>query len=223
LIKVAGWTAIALSAVILLVFGTLRLRDMGQNPPGADEFGVRYVQHPRVAILHIVPGLLFLSLAPLQFVPLIRRRRITVHRRLGWLLVASAVTSGVFALIAGFRLPAYGGATTQSAAVVFGAIFLFSVTKAVRHIRRREIAHHREWMIRAFALATGVATVRVVVGLLVVLGGYRFVEAFGPSFWVGFSVNLLVAEAWIRKTRSRMPSTRAWQGTTAETGDVRTR
>ena len=53
---------VGLSVVMLLVFGTVRLSDLGQNPPGTDDFGARYLEHRRVAILHIVPGLLFLTL-----------------------------------------------------------------------------------------------------------------------------------------------------------------
>ena len=194
----AGWSAIVVCIGILLAFGTTRLTHLGQNPPGQDAFGIRYLQHPVITILHIVPGLLFLTLAPLQFVSLIRRRRITLHRRLGWVLVSCAIVSGLFALMAAFRFPAFGGATTETAAAVFGVLFLFCVIRAVRHIRRREIAQHRAWMIRAFALALGAATVRLFIGGLVVLGGYTFAEAFGPAFWAGFSVNLAVAEALIR-------------------------
>jgi uncharacterized membrane protein len=199
--KLAGWIAIGLSVAILLVFATIRLSDMSRNPPGTDAFGIRYVQHPRVALVHIIPGLLFLTFGSLQFVTRLRQRHIRVHRRLGWALAASAAVSGVFALAAGFTLPAFGGITTQAATVVFGGIFLFSVAKAIRHIRRKEIARHREWMIRAYALAMGAATIRIFVGLLVAAGGVRFENAFGPSFWLGFSTNLLVAEIWISRTR----------------------
>ncbi len=155
--KVAGWIAIVVSIVILLVFAVIRVSDMASNPPGADGFGIRYIQHPVSALMHIVPGLLFLTLAPLQFVTRIRQRHLRVHRRLGWALAACAATAGVLALVINVQLPAFGGIATQSATVFFGAIFLFSLVKAIRHIRRREVRQHREWMIRVMALATGVA------------------------------------------------------------------
>jgi uncharacterized membrane protein YozB (DUF420 family) len=211
--KIAGSAAIVLSVIILLVFAAVRLTDMAGNPPGADGFGIRYVQHPGVAITHIVPGLMFLTLAPLQFVTRIRQRHIRVHRRLGWLLTTCAATSGVFALIVNFRFPAFGGIPTQAATVFFGAIFLFSLTKAIRHIRRKEVRLHREWMIRVFALAMGVATIRVFVGLFAILLQYGFEEAFGTAFWLGFAVNLVVAEVWINKTRAMVPSIRPLQAT----------
>jgi len=200
--RALGWVAIVLSVVILLVFGAIRLADMTQDPPPNDAFGVRYVQHPWVALLYMVPGLLFLTLAPLQFVGQIRKRRIGLHRGLGRILAICAAISGLFALVASFRFPAFGGISTQAATVFFGAIFLFSLTKALRHIRRKEVSLHREWMIRTFALATGTATVRVFLTLLPALSGLGLEEVFGASFWLGFGVNLVVAEVWISSSRN---------------------
>jgi len=199
--RTAGRAAIALSVMILLVFAAIRLVDMTRDPPPTDAFGVRYVRHPWVALLHMVPGLLFLSLAPLQFVARIRQRRIDLHRGLGRILATCAAISGLFALVANFRLPAFGGISTQAATAFFGPIFLFSLAKAIHHIRRKEVRLHREWMIRTFALAMGVANIRVFIALFTALSDVGFEEVFGTSFWLGLGINLLVAEVWINKTR----------------------
>jgi hypothetical protein len=66
-LNIVGWAAVILSVVILLVFGTIRLADMIRAQPDADAFAVRYTEHPVVALLHIVPGLMFLVLAPCSF------------------------------------------------------------------------------------------------------------------------------------------------------------
>ena len=159
-----GWVAIVVSVISLLVFGAIRLADMVQDPPPTGAFEVRYVQHPWVAILHMIPGLVFLTLAPLQFVERIRQRRIGFHRGLGRILVATGAISGLFALVVNFLLPGFGGISTQSATVFFGVIFLFSLAKAFYHIRRKEVHLHREWMIRTVALAMGAASIRVFIG-----------------------------------------------------------
>lgn len=169
--------------------------------PGIDSFSFRYAEHQVLALLHILPGLLFLVLAPLQFIPRIRQRHIRFHRMNGRVLASMAFVSGVFALVAAFRLPAFGGWITQSATVVFGLIFLFSICMAVINVRNKRIIQHREWMIRVFALGLGVATIRLVIVLAQVVTGYSFEEVFGYSFWIGLSVNFLVAEWWIRMTR----------------------
>lgn len=210
--KVLGWVAVVVSILVLVVFAAIRVTDMLRGAPAQEAFDVRYVQHPRSALLHIIPGLVFLALAPLQFVTRIRQRHIRFHRRLGWLLVPASAVSGVLALLINFSFPAFGGISTQAATVFFGVIFLFSLVTAVRHVRRKEIPQHREWMIRVFALAMGVATIRLFIALFTVFG-YGFEEAFGTAFWLGFSVNLLVAEIWINTTRptfslSRTPAIR---------------
>ena len=201
IIRALGWVAIVLSAMLLLAEGASRLADLTQDPPSTDVVDIRYVRHPWITLLHIVPGLLFLTLAPLQFVARIQKRRIGLHRGLGRILAICAATSGLFALVANFRFPAFGGISTQAATVFFAAIFLFSLTKALRHIRKKEVALHREWMIRTFALATGTATVRIFLTLLPALSGLGLEDVFGASFWLGFGINLLVAEVWINHTR----------------------
>jgi uncharacterized membrane protein len=203
--RTLGWIAVALSVLILLVSASIRLTETRRQPPPNDAFAIRYVQHQRIALLHIIPGLVFLTLGPLQFIRRIRQRRIELQLGLGRVLATVAAISGLSALILNFRLPAFGGIGTQSATVLFGTIFLFSLGKAIRHIRRKEVSLHREWMIRTFALALGVASIRVFLGVLMALSHYSFEQVFGTSFWLGFSVNLVVAEVWINYTRDRSP------------------
>jgi uncharacterized membrane protein len=196
-----GWAAVVLSIVVLLVFTAIRIGDMVEASPPTDAFSVRYVEHPWVALLHILPGMLFLLLAPFQFIPRVRQRHIRLHRCLGWLLVPCAAISGLYALVAAFRFPAFGGVITQAATTFFGVIYLVSLAKAIYHIRRKEVQLHREWMIRLFAVALGVATIRLFIGLSLALSDLSFEEVFGASFWLGLGVNLLVAEGWIQYTR----------------------
>ena len=66
-----------------------------------------------------------------------------------------------------------------------------------------QVAAHREWMIRAYAIGLGVGTIRLLVGPLLSLSGRPFHEIFGIAFWIAFALHLLVAEIWIRFTRSR--------------------
>ena len=101
--------------------------------------------------LHIVPGALYLLLAPLQLAYRFRSRHYTFHRRLGRVLAGAGIVAGVFALIFG-GLFSFGGLPEASAAVVFGLWFLACLVLAVRPIRRDDIVHHRRWMIRAFAI-----------------------------------------------------------------------
>jgi uncharacterized membrane protein YozB (DUF420 family) len=82
---------------------------------------------------------------------------------------------------------------------------LFALCKAFWHIRRREIALHRQWMIRAFSIGLAVATVRLIVGFFFAtsrFSGLTAHEFFGIAFWIGFVLHLIAAEAWIPSTSS---------------------
>lgn len=190
---------VAISIFVLFAFGIQRALEMGAGTD--DPFGRRYVAHPVVAVVHFVPGLFYLAGAPLQFLPGVRRRYLHLHRRFGRMLVALALVSGVYALAAAFVLPAFGGVPTQAATVVFGLWFLLSLLLAVHHIRQGRVAKHRVWMIRAFAVALGVATIRAYVALLQIGTGGSMLQVFPAAFWLGLSTNALAGEVWIRSTR----------------------
>lgn len=92
------------------------------------------------------------------------------------------------------------------AIAVFGGLFLIAICRAFLAIRRHQVARHREWMIRVFAIAIAVSTVRVVAGLLDVVltpAGFRPPALFVLSLWTGWLITLGVAESWIRYTRPR--------------------
>jgi hypothetical protein len=108
---------------------------------------------------------------------------------------------GVTALAMSFAMPAIGGVNQAAATTLFGTLFLFSLGKAYLHIRRREVALHREWMIRAYAIGLAVTTIRPIVGIFFAtsrLTGLTPHEFFGTAFWIGFTIQLIVAESWIR-------------------------
>lgn len=200
-VRVAAWTATLLGVVVLLVFAAIRIGDMFATPSPTSAFDSRYAQHSWVALLHMLPGLAYITLAPVQLMKRVRDRHPAVHRALGRVLVPCAILSVAFGIVAAFRLPAFGGLPTVAATLFFGALFLFSIGKAVWHIRRWEVDLHREWMLRAFALGIGVATIRFFIGALE-LAGFGFEHAFGTAFWLGFTTNLVAMEVWINVTRA---------------------
>jgi uncharacterized membrane protein YozB (DUF420 family) len=200
-VRVAAWTATLLGVVVLLVFSAIRIGDMFATPPPIGTFDSRYARHPWLTLLHMLPGLVYITLAPVQLMKGVRDRHPAVHRALGRVLVPCAVLSVVFGIVAAFRLPAFGGLPTVAATLFFGTLFLFSLARAIWHIRRWEVEQHREWMLRAFALGIGVATIRFFIGSLE-LAGFSFEQAFGTAFWLGFSTNMVAMEVWINVTRT---------------------
>ncbi len=191
------------SALLLIVLWSVLKRfviDVPHLAAGtvpADDFDRRYVAQPWVAYLHIVPGVLYLFLAPLQLSHRFRRHHYPTHRRLGRLLAGAGMLSGIFALIFG-GLFAYGGWSEASATVVFGLWFLVCLVLAVRAIRAHDVVRHRRWMLRAFAIGLGIGTIRVWLGLFQGSGLLDFASSFGPAFWLSFSLHAAAAELWLR-------------------------
>jgi uncharacterized membrane protein len=162
-----------------------------------------FARHPILTLVHIVPGMLFMILGPLQFSSGIRARHLRWHRLSGRVFVACGLVIGTSALVMSFGMPAIGGVNQAAATTLFGGFFLFALCKAFWHIRRREVALHREWMIRAFAIGLAVATIRPIMGVFFAtspLTGLTPREFFGIAFWIGFVLHLIAAEAWIRST-----------------------
>src|SRR4029077_4005707 len=162
-----------------------------------------FARYPILTLVHIVPGLFFMLLGPWQFSATIRARHVRWHRWNGRIFVCCGVVIGVSALLMSFGMPAIGGANQAAATTLFGAFFLVSLGKAVWHIRRKEVVLHRESMIRAFAVGLAVATIRPIIGIFFAtsrVSGLTPREFFGIAFWIGFTAQLMAAEAWIHWT-----------------------
>ena len=96
------------------------------------------------------------------------------------------------------------GASEVAAILFFDTVFLAALVKAFVHIRRKEVAQHREWMIRGMSVAVGVATVRPIMGVFFAtsrITGMTPHEFFGIAFWIGFTMTYVVGEWWIRRTK----------------------
>jgi uncharacterized membrane protein len=153
------------------------------------------------------PGLVFVVLGPFQFVQALRARRPRIHRRIGYVVLTSGLVTGVSALAMSTQM-AIGGATERAATALFGVLFLVALARAFVSIRRRQVALHREWMIRAFSLGLAIATIRPIVGVFFATQRLTHLtppEFFGIAFWVGFTMHLIAAEAWINHTRVLQP------------------
>ena len=174
-----------------------------------------FARHPILTMIHIVPGLLFMILGPFQFSQSIRARHLQWHRWNGRIFMTIGFIIGVSALLMSFTMQSIGGVNQAAATILFGFFFLFALSKAFWHIRRRQVTLHRQWMIRAFAIGLAVATIRPIVGIFFAtsrFSGLTPVQFFGTAFWIGFVLHLIAAEAWIHAT---LPQTIKTQMTAA--------
>lgn len=97
-----------------------------------------------------------------------------------------------------------GGWLERAAVLFFDTLFLSSLARAWFFMLRGDDARKKEiWMIRAIAVLLGIATTRPVMGVFFAterlshLSPHQF---FGIAFWIGFSINTVVIEFWLRRS-----------------------
>lgn len=201
------WTAIILLVIIGLAAVARRTYALTVPPPDATlGLDPHFVAQKSLTLLHILPAAILFLLLPFQFVPKIRARHPAFHRWSGRLILLIGGVTGLTALVMSFTM-SIGGVLESSATTIYALLFLAFLALGFRSIRRRRIAEHREWMIRAFGVALGVAATRPVVGAFFAARRMTPEEFFGIAFWIGFTTTLIAAEAWVRYTRGRINAT----------------
>lgn len=206
------WTAVIFLAFIGLVVATRRtivlLKPGALSSPRnpAANLDAHFASERTLVLAHILPAMLFMILGPLQFERGLRSRYPLMHRWSGRIFLAASAVVG----ISGLRL-AYGktigGMDEKAAIALFGTFFLMALGRALWHALRREFAHHREWMIRGYAIGLAVATIRPIIGFFFAAAVVRGHapdphQFFGTAFWLGFTLQAIAAEIWINYTRS---------------------
>jgi hypothetical protein len=155
-----------------------------------------FAGHWLLTLLHVVPALLLIVLMPLQFAQGVRARHPVWHRWAGRAVIVLGFVVGTTALVMSYTM-SIGGANETAATTFYAVLFLIFLSVGFWNIRHGRIARHREWMIRAFGVALGVATTRPIVAVFFAAGRLTPHEFFGIAFWLGFTITLVAAEAWI--------------------------
>lgn len=190
------------AAAVIVRIVALGSPPLSGTSPRAD-LNAHFSAKSGLILLHIVPSLLFVILAPLQFLSSLRQRYPRLHRGICHAVMGLGAVIGVSALV--LSTHPVGGAIEASATTLFACFFLFSIAKAWWHMRNRQFALYREWSLRMTAIALGVATTRPIIGIFFAtsaLTGLTPQQFFGPAMWLGFTATWLAGEAWIRRTRT---------------------
>ncbi|MGW4472508.1 DUF2306 domain-containing protein [Nonomuraea sp. NPDC004354] len=198
----AGWlvpTALIVLGAVPVVAGAVRLTELAGGAAITPENG-RFFAAPLPVVLHIIGACVYSVLGAFQFAAGFRRRRPGWHRVAGRLLVPC----GLLAALAGLWMslfyprPEGDGALLAGFRLVFGAAMVLSLALGLAAIRRRDVAGHRAWMVRGYAIGLGAGTQAVVLALWFLLigtpGEISRALLLGGS-WV---INLAVAERIIR-------------------------
>ncbi|HEV8077106.1 MAG TPA: DUF2306 domain-containing protein [Marinobacter sp.] len=205
-----GWAPITLwllgsLAILSGIFRTLVTGEaLATGVMPEDPADLHYVNHAALTLLHVIPGTLFLLLGPLQFIADIRNRWPWLHRLSGVVFILSGLTFAITALIIDLTFPTFGGPFKRLAVWVFSIAQIATLLVAVMAIRKRQIMRHRAWMMRAFAVGLGISPLRFYFIPAYLLFGVPSNFTIALGMWVGFGLNLLIAE-WIL-WRERKPA-----------------
>ena len=187
---------IALCFVPILA-GTFRLIQLGS---GAEitPANVRFFASPLPVVLHIVSSVIYGVLGAFQFAPGFRRQNPLWHRAAGRVLV----TCGLISALTGLWMTQFYPHSNNDGTILYvtrllvGVAMILCIFLGFAAIRRRNITHHRPWMMRAYALGLGAGT-----QVFTHLPYFLFPDIQGEltralCMGAGWAINLAVVE-WI--------------------------
>jgi uncharacterized membrane protein len=188
---------------LLALVGVAASATFFSRPP----YNPGFLKYPTIIGVHVILGALYLALAPFQFVKGIRSRWLDYHRWAGRLLVATGLLVGASGLFVAWVIPFWGWAERVILGF-FGGLFALAIGKGFLHARAGQIALHREWMIRAFAVGLGIASQRLFLfPAIMIMGGepthQQVVALAMVTSTFAFTLHAALGEVWIRVTRRK--------------------
>jgi hypothetical protein len=147
-----------------------------------------------LTLAHIIPATAFVLLVPF----------VLFHASGGRRLERAVFPLGLIVGITAYAMSvdAFGGWTERTAVLFFNSLFLFSLGRAFMDGRAGAAIPMRRWLVRAIGILLGIATTRPVMGLFFATSRLTHLEPkefFGIAFWIGFSINTIVVEIWLRR------------------------
>jgi len=199
----AEWLVIALLIALSALpvgAGAVRLAGLASGAQITPE-NARFFAAPVPVVLHILSASLFCILGAFQFAPEIRRRRPGWHRAAGRLLVFAGLVAALSGLwLTQFYPPVMGdGPLLYGLRLVVGSAMALFIVLGFAAIRRREIARHRAWMMRGYALGLGAGTQALTHLPWFLFPGIQGELTRALLMGAGWAINLAVAEWIIRR------------------------
>jgi uncharacterized membrane protein len=191
------WLLMTLSSAAVALYALVLMLAPGLRPPFIQNL---FSHFPAVTYIHFIGGAIAIVVGAFQFRSSLRRKYLSLHRVLGRLYVGAILCSG----IAGFILAtnSVGGIYVQTGFGLMAIFWLGTTYMAYRRIRQGDVKAHERWMIRSYAVTLAGVTLRLYLGISIVLG-IKFFDAYPVLAWLCWVPNLMIAELIVRhKTRS---------------------
>jgi uncharacterized membrane protein len=154
---------LALSSIPIAA-GSVRVFQFGIGAEVTPE-NARFFTKPLPFLLHIFSATLYCVLGAFQFSTSLRHRKLNWHRAAGRILIPSGLVvaiSGLWMTVfysTGVEPPSsFDGPFLYAIRLLVGAAMAWFLGLGFLAIRRFDIAHHRAWMMRSYALGLGAGT-----------------------------------------------------------------
>ena len=201
-----GWVPFALLTLILVpaISGSLRLIEVAGGPRLMPA-NPAITASPIPVIVHIVSAVLYAVLGAFQFSASLRRRHPRWHRRAGRVLAVLGLAVAFSALWMTQFYPRHAGngELAYLFRLAFGAGMAVCIVLGFTAIRGGDVARHRAWMTRAYALALGAGTQVVTQGVGQAIFGTDVI-ANDLALGAGWVINLAIAEYVLRRPLRRV-------------------
>ena len=190
-LRIGFWICIVISIAVVLRRVIALAYPPRSAPPQLASLDAVFASHTALTLAHILPALAFVVVVPFVYL----RRGASWPERLLFPL-------GLVVGITAYAMSTYpvGGWVERSAVLFFNSLFLFSLVRAWRE-RNGDQRLKMQWLTRAIAILLGIATTRPVMGIFFATSSLTHLEPrqfFGIAFWIGFSINTVIVELWLR-------------------------
>ena len=187
-----GWWLVTLFAVPIVGYAIAYV--VVGPPMYPSNLAESFLARPWGIYPHALFGSLALALGALQFNRWLLLRHRPIHRTLGKVYVVSSIVVGLAGLY--MSIYSFGGLITHLGFGALAILLLWTTLRAYLAARKRDIATHRRWMLRSYALVFAAVMLRIELPLLIMAFG-DFTPAYQAVAWVSWVPNALWAEWYI--------------------------
>ncbi len=150
--KTVLWISLGLTALFVFITSEVLLVT---DYPMYHAYRLQVIADRHLLIPHTLCGVIALLAGPMQFSSRLRQRHLKFHRVLGCSYVISVFIGAVTGVALSAGRPGMPGTFMQAAA------WIVCTTAAVITARNRQIAQHRQWMVRSYAVTFTFVSTRV--------------------------------------------------------------
>lgn len=190
-------------SLIPMLAGIFRLVQLGGGA-GASTENARFFAAPVPVSVHIVSVVIFCVMGAFQFAPRLRARHLLWHRaagRVAWCCGLVAALTGLW-MTQNTPPVQFDGPVLYVIRLLAGIAMAASLCFGLAAIGRRNLARHRAWMTRAYAIGIGAGTQVITHIPWFIFPGIRGELTRAICMGMGWAINLAVAEYLLARGRS---------------------